>query len=104
MIKSSIQKISKENGLMNALIISVFYAIDNFCKELKGCFEHYFIPGEKAASFEPPSALSLSEIMTVCVCFHLSGYKTFKSYYTRLIQKRYHSFSLIWSAITALWN
>lgn len=77
---------------MDKLIISVFYDIDNFCKELKGYFEHYFIPGEKAASFEPPSALSLSEIMTICVCFHLSGHRTFKSYYTRLIQKEYRKF------------
>lgn len=64
-----------------------------FCKELKNYFEHYFISCEgKKTSFEPPSSLSLSEIMTICVCFHLSGYRTFKWYYTKLIQKEYSKF------------
>ena len=30
--------------------------------------------------------------MTICVCFHLSGYRTFKGYYTKLIQKDYRKF------------
>lgn len=78
---------------MDEIIISVFYDIDNFCKELKKYYEHHFIPcvGD-TASFEPPSSLSLSEIMTICVCFHLSGYRTFKWYYTKLVQKEYRSF------------
>lgn len=65
---------------MDEIIISVFYDIDSFCMELKKFFEHYIIPcNGKAQSFEPPSALSLSEIMTICVCFtclatgHLNG-------------------------------
>lgn len=58
---------------MDEFIISVFYDIDNFCKELKNYFEHSFIPRDgQQASFEPSSSLSLSEIMTICVCFHLS--------------------------------
>ncbi len=92
-MKSPKSKTSKENKLMDEFIISVFYHIDNFCKELKNYFEHSFIPcdGQKA-SFEPSSSLSLSEIMIICVCFHLSGYRTFKWYYTRLIHKPYHKF------------
>ena len=78
---------------MDEMIISVFYDIDNFCKELKKYFEHYLIAADgEAASFEPPSAISLSEIMTVCVFFHLSGYRTFKWYYTKLIQREYRKF------------
>ena len=78
---------------MDEFIISVFYDIDNFCKELKNYFEHSFIPCDrKKAFFEPSFSLSLSEIMTICVCFHLSGYRTFKWYYTKLIQKEYHKF------------
>ena len=50
------------------MIISVFYDIDNFCKELKKYFEHYLIATDgEASSFEPPCGISLSEIMTVCV-------------------------------------
>lgn len=80
---------------MDEIIISVFYDIDNFCKELKKYFEHSLIPdNEKVASFEPSSALSLSEVMTICVFFHLSGYRTFKWYYTKFIQKEYRKFFL----------
>ena len=65
-MKSSNPKISKENTPMDEIIISVFYDIDNFCKELKKYFEHYLIAADgEATSFEPPSAMSLSEIMTV---------------------------------------
>lgn len=75
------------------MIISVFYDIDNFCKELKKYFEHYLIATDgEASSFEPPCGISLSEIMTVCVFFHLSGYRTFKWYYTKLIQKEFRKF------------
>ncbi len=73
---------------MDEIIISVFYDIDNFCKELKIFFEHSLLPcDENPTFFEPPSALSLNEIMTICVIFHLSGYRTFKWYYTKFIQK-----------------
>ena len=93
LIKLLNSEISKENKLIDEFIISIFYDIDNFCKELKNYFEHYFISCDgKKASFEPPSSLSLSEIMTICICFHLSGYRTFKWYYTKLIQKEYRQF------------
>jgi len=29
---------------MDELIISVFYKVDNFCKELNSYFQHYFYP------------------------------------------------------------
>ena len=92
-MKSSKPKISKENKLMDEFILSVFYDIDNFCVQLKNLFEHSMIPcDEQKSSFELPSALSLSEVMTICVIFHLSGYRTFKWYDTKLIQKEYHKF------------
>lgn len=92
-MKSSNLIIPKENKLMDEMIISVFYDIDNFCKKLKIFFEHRLLPcDDNATSFEPPSVLSLSEIMTICVLFHLSGYRTFQWYYTRFIQKDCHKF------------
>ncbi len=78
---------------MDEIIISVFYDIDNFCMELKKFFEHDIIScNGKAQSFEPLSALSLSEIMTICIIFHLFGYRTFQWYDTKLIQKQYRKF------------
>ncbi len=78
---------------MDELIISVFLEIDNFCKEFIPYMEQRCLPLDSAkASLEPPSSLSLSEIMTICTVFHLSGYRTFKWYYTGLISAQYRSF------------
>ena len=34
--------------------------------------------GDKPVSLELPSRLTLSEAMTICAVFHLSGYRKFK--------------------------
>ncbi len=78
---------------MDELIISVFCDVDNFCNELNLYFKHYYLScGQKPVSLEPSCSLSLSEIMTICIGFHLSGYRTFKWYYTKLILKEYTKF------------
>jgi len=75
---------------MDKLIISVFYDVDNFCKELNSYFQHYFLSHDgKNISFEVPASLSLSKIMTICIAFHLFGYRTFKGYYINFIMKYY---------------
>ena len=43
-------------------------------------------------SLELPSRLGLSEAMAICAVFHLSGYRTFKWFYQRLILKYYRKF------------
>ena len=78
---------------MDELIISIFCELDNFCKELNSYFQHSRLPcDKKKLRLEPSRSLSLSEIMTICVGFHLSGYRNFKWYYTRLIAKQYRNF------------
>ena len=78
---------------MDEFIISIFCELDNFCKELHAYFEHTWLPCEKKKlRLEPSRSLSLSEIMTICVGFHLSGYRNFKWYYTKLISKQYRKF------------
>ncbi len=78
---------------MDELIISVFIEIDNFCKKFIPYMEQRCLTlGSAPASLEPPSSLTLSEIMTICTVFHLSGYRTFKWYYIRLISRQYRSF------------
>ena len=78
---------------MDELIISIFCELDNFCKELNTYFEHFMLPCEKKKlRLEPSRSLSFSEIMTICVVFHLSGYRNFKWYYTRFIEKNYRKF------------
>ena len=78
---------------MDDLIISIFYELDNFCKELNSYLEHSMLPCDrKKLRLEPSRSLSLSEIMTICVGFHLSGYRNFKWYYNRMITKEYRKF------------
>ena len=80
---------------MDELIISVFYEVDNFCKELNSYFQHYFLSHDgRNISLEVPSSLSLSEIMTICIAFHLSGFRTFKGYYTNFITKYFMGYFL----------
>lgn len=78
---------------MDNLIISIFYELDNFCNELNSYLQHHLISCDKnSLNLQPSRALSLSEIMTICVSFHLSGYRNFKWYYTRLIATKYKKF------------
>ena len=78
---------------MDELIISIFCELDNFCKEFFTYVEQSSLPcDKKKLRLEPSRSLSLSEIMTICVGFHLSGYRNFKWYYTRLIVKQYRKF------------
>jgi hypothetical protein len=65
------------------MLVYLFYHIDEFCKLLKAT---RITDGSESAT---GSRLSDSEIMTICVYFHYSGFKTFKDYYIKSIL-RYH--------------
>ena len=78
---------------MDDLIISVFCEIDNFCKEFIPYMKQQCIQNDDSLlSLELPSRLGLSEAMTICAVFHLSGYRTFKWFYEKLILKDYRKF------------
>lgn len=66
---------------MNELkLIEIFCKSDDFCQKLEKFTCHRWL-----SSTMPVNRLSLSEIMTICIAFHLSGYKTFKQYYHQLV-------------------
>jgi hypothetical protein len=52
-----------------------------FARALEGYCRAHLLPGGKAPKWSPASCLSLSEVMTITVLFHLSGYRCFKWYY-----------------------
>ena len=62
-----------------APIIEIFCFIDDFCK-LFNNKSHYFLPNPLRQR-QTPCSMSLSEIMTIMVLFHLSHYRTFKDFY-----------------------
>ena len=66
-------------------IIGIYCDVDDFCKALEGYCKTHLLPCGKAAKWFPASHLSLGEVMTIIVLFHLSGYRCFKWYYQRYV-------------------
>lgn len=62
------------------MLVELFYHIDEFCKILKS-----LRIGNFSGKYSTRSLLTDSEIMTICVYYHFSGYKTFKDFYIKSI-------------------
>ncbi len=78
---------------MDEFIISIFCEVDNFCKKLNSYLECHSLPCDgKTASIELPSALTLSEAMSISILFHLTGCRTFKYYYKEFLSSGYRKF------------
>lgn len=60
-------------------IVDIFCLIDDFCKHFHAYESNIQIGPKRKKTREPQ--LTLSEIMTIVVLFHRSGFKTFKEYY-----------------------
>jgi len=75
-------------------LIEVFCFVDDFCKEVESYYASHPLP----AGLTPKHAagrrasLSESEVLTIVVFYHLSGFKCFAYYYERLILRELHSF------------
>lgn len=59
------------------MLVELFYQIDEFCKLLNT------VKNTKRLNKATNSMLADSEIMTICVYYHFSGYKTFKDFYAK---------------------
>lgn len=64
--------------------VAVFCAIDDFCKEFEPGWQKRLLTAVLKQR-ERKSRLCLSEVLTIMVGFHLSGYRTFKDYYLRQV-------------------
>ena len=62
--------------------VSIFCAIDDFCKLFEPHWQQVLLAAAPKQRDRKPS-LCLSEVLTIIVGFHLSGYRTFKDYYTQ---------------------
>jgi hypothetical protein len=66
-------------------LITMFCDIDDFCKAFEPVdTQHLLQAGRRHRQRQ--TALALSEIMTILVYFHCSHYRTFKHYYTALVE------------------
>jgi hypothetical protein len=70
-------------------LIETFYAIDEFLKEFMPYMEKHCIPGSTSKKPTRTCSLNLSEIMTILITFHTTGFRNFKTYYLYLQQ--YHA-------------
>jgi hypothetical protein len=64
---------------MKKCITTIFYLVDNFCKEYQKWEQGKLLPSEKQR--KRASQLSLSELLAVVLYFYLSPCRDFKNYY-----------------------
>jgi len=84
------KRIVAETGgfLMNEdSITRIFCDVDDFCRAFQGHIKSRMLSNEQAGARLPASGMSLSEIMTLTILFHHSGYRCFKWYYKKYVQK-----------------
>ena len=62
------------------LLTTIFYHIDDFCKVFESEMKKHLLSSKKG---NRRGRMTLSDIMTITVYFHHSGYRTFKDYYTK---------------------
>lgn len=61
-------------------LVTLFYIVDEFCKKFEPEWRSKQIEsGERVRNKQ--DAMTLSEVMTICIWFHASGYRQFKKYY-----------------------
>ncbi len=82
----TINNISKIDSPMNKdKVIEIFVSVDDFCNDLDHMALKRQLLGDSKKRRNRKSKLSLSEKMTIYICFHLSSYTNFKGYYTELV-------------------
>jgi Transposase DDE domain len=70
-------------------IVALFCDVDDFCQEFEPHWRQRLLgSGERLRLRE--SRLCLSEVMTVVISFHQSGYRTFKDYFLRYVTPHLH--------------
>ncbi len=63
-------------------LVTLFYLIDEFCKDYEPQWQQSLLDNGLKQR-RTTCRLSLSEILTIAIFFHLSGYRMFKWYYER---------------------
>ncbi len=65
-------------------LLELFCDVDDFCQTFRS--QQRPVLGATTGQRRRQAGLSESEIMTIVIHFHQSGYRTFKAYYTRYVQ------------------
>ena len=65
-------------------LTELFCNVDDFCKNFEPALKQHLLTFDLKQP--PKTKLSMSEIMTIVIHFHQSGYRCFKHYYQRHVQ------------------
>ena len=76
---------------MLAPIVEIFCEIDDFCKSFLQQQNSKVLPNP-CRKRQRESQMSISEIMTIVILFHLSHYRTFKDFYHESVIRYLHSY------------
>lgn len=66
------------------MLVKIFCEIDDFCKQFEKQFDKRLLAGGTGQR-HCHCSLRASEVMTICVYYPQTGYKTFKDYYTKYV-------------------
>ena len=77
------------NTIYTAKITEIFYSVDEFCKQIEPQFKKKAIDKDGKKRRNRAFKMSDSEIITILILFHLSGYRTLKAFYTQMICKEW---------------
>ena len=66
------------------MLVEIFCEIDDFCKSFEEDWKKYLL-SDGQMKRQKQSTLAMSEVMTIVVYFHRSGYRNFKHYYNRYV-------------------
>jgi hypothetical protein len=65
-------------------ILALFFDIDEFCKLFEPIWSNHLL-AENAKKRNRQRSLSLSEVMTILILFHASGYRNLKQFYLEFV-------------------
>jgi len=71
--------------MLLAPMVEIFCDIDDFCKHYEKSKQLKLLPVAGLKNRDRKTQLSVSEIMTVLIFFHLSHYRTFKDFYVSCV-------------------
>lgn len=67
-------------------IVAVFCQVDDFCQVFEPRFNRQLISSGQRKRIKP-SVMSRSEVMTILMTFHQSGFRNLKMFYTKMVSK-----------------
>ncbi|WP_242056423.1 MULTISPECIES: hypothetical protein [unclassified Nostoc] len=71
-------------------ITQIFWDVDDFCNQWENLWQQIPQLPSTAGERRSQSRMCLSEVMTIVIAFHGSGYKTFKEFYTLDVLQSWH--------------